>query len=77
MFISIDYSDLFKITKNIQVLFTDIEGLRSLLGEQVKDLLRVGRPVRGSQIFISTAKLRSDVIQRNSLITITLKGRKQ
>lgn len=63
--------------KNVQVVFTNIEGLRRLLGKHVIDLFSVGRSVRGSQIFISTTKLRSDVIQRNSLIAITLKERKK
>lgn len=54
---------------------TNVEGLRGLLSEHVKDLLCVGWPVWGSQIFIPTAEFSTDVIQRDALIAVALTDR--
>jgi len=54
---------------------TNIKGLWSLLGEHVEDLFGVGDSVDDSEVFVPAAQLSTDVIQSNSLVSITLKGR--
>lgn len=54
------------------VYITNIKGLRSLLGEQVEDLLSVGDSVGDPQVFVSAAQLCSDIIQSDPLVAVTL-----
>ena len=51
---------------------TDVKGFRGLLGEQVEDLLCVGAPVGGAQIFIAGTQLSPDVIKSYALVPIAL-----
>jgi hypothetical protein len=51
---------------------TYVKGFRGLLGEQVEDLLCVGAPVGGAQVFIAGAQLSPDVIQSYALVPVAL-----
>lgn len=53
-------------------MFTNIKGLRSLLGQHVEDLLSVRHSVKNSEVFVPAAQLCTDVIQSNSLVAVTL-----
>lgn len=56
----------------ICLCFTNVEGLWSLFGEHIKDLLGVWDSVGNSQIFVPAAQLRTDIIQSYPLVAITL-----
>lgn len=51
---------------------TNIKGLWSFLGEQIKDLLSVGDSVGNSEIFVPAAQLCTNIIQSNSFVAVTL-----
>lgn len=56
---------------------TYVEGLWSLLSEQVEHLLGVGESVGNSQVFVPAAQLCTDIIKSDSLVSVTLQSKRK